>query len=142
MAVKFVARAKMRCRAFRLTLDQTRWDTLSAYSMHTHHSLARALDTAFLQGTWTPDDLGRRAHQLMGPRWRWIRPLAARVVNDSFDTPRPRQVEVAAFIRQDSGFLRACRTHELCVERWPTGPAVMRPIEVAASWASSNDLHR
>jgi len=102
--------------------------------MHSNRSLASALATAFLQGPWTADDISLRIHELMDRRWRWIRPLAVRVVQHSFGTPRPRHAEVAAFIRRDSGFLRACRKHELCVENWLTGQPTMRPVDVAASW--------
>ena len=121
-------------RALGLTLDQTRWDTLSPPSMHSADLLARALSNAFLRGAWTADELNRRGSQLLGRRWRWIRPLAQRVVNQVLGSTPPRRADLARLILRDAGFVRAVLIHDLRIADWLTGSNAMRPAEAAVAW--------
>lgn len=121
--------------AYLLTLDQTRWDTLSLHFMDSHHQLADALATAFLRGPWALEDLDQRACQLLGRRWRWIRSLAQRVIRNPWGNARPRHADVTAFIRMDAGFLRAWEKYdELCVVDWLVGQDRMLPADAAGAW--------
>ena len=71
----------------------------------------------------------------MGQRWRWLRPLARRVVEEFSDRPRPRQIVVTRFILNDRGFLRACERHDLTLSDVILDvPSMMRPVRAAESW--------
>ena len=47
---------------------------------------------------------------------------------------RPRQTDVAQFIRGDPGFARACGKHELRVANGLSPPSLMCPMPVAKAW--------
>jgi hypothetical protein len=70
----------------------------------------------------------------MGRRWRWLRPLARRIVESFSEGPRLRQVLVAKFLLADHGFLRACQKHRLKCEDPIGAPAVMSPIAGGERW--------
>ena len=71
-------------------------------------------------------------HQLLGRRWRWLRPLARRVSDAFKSRARPRQIEVVRFLLSDKGFLRATEKYELrLVDRF-AGPPAMSPVAAAA----------
>jgi RNA-directed DNA polymerase len=102
--------------------------------MHSNAVVARALATAFLAGRFDIDGCVDRGAQLLGRRWRWLRPLARRI-SDAFDgRARPRQIELVGFLRCDRGFLRATEESELRLFDRLAGPPTMSPVAAAASW--------
>jgi hypothetical protein len=102
--------------------------------MHSNAAVVRALSAAFLAGTLDVDGCVYRGAQLLGRRWRWLRPLAQRVT-DAFQTgTRPRQIEVYRFLRFDRGFLRAAKKHDLKLIDRIAGSPAMSPVAAAASW--------
>ena len=102
--------------------------------MSAYRKIANALATSFLAGRLETDELVERGSHLLGQRWRWIRPLARRVVT-KFDTKtRPRQATLTTFILADQGFSQATEKHELrLVNLLVTTPA-MCPSPEAESW--------
>jgi RNA-directed DNA polymerase len=102
--------------------------------MHSTAVIARALAAAFLADTLDIDGCVDRGAQLLGKRWRWLRPLARRV-SDAFNSgTRPRQIEVVAFLQNDKAFLQATEEYELKLIDRLTGPPTMSPVAAAASW--------
>ena len=75
-----------------------------------------------------------RGAQLLGRRWRWLRPLARRVSGKFQNAARPRQIELARFLRSDQGFLRAAEKYDLKLVDRLAGPPTMRPVAATASW--------
>lgn len=104
------------------------------FSMHSHSVIARALATAFLAGTLDVDGLVDRGAQLLGRRWRWLRPLALRVSQTFRDNPLCRRRDVASYILSDGGFRQAARRYPLrIVDRLSMQPA-MAPVAPVAGW--------
>ena len=96
--------------------------------------VARALSAAFLAGMLDVDGCVNRGTHLLGRRWRWLRPLAGRI-SDAFSRGmRPRQIEVAKFLRNDKGFLRAAKNHELRLVGRVAGSPAMNPVLAATTW--------
>lgn len=124
----------MRPCAYFLTLDQTCWDTLSPCFMHASHTIAAALASAFLPGPWTAKELNSIASRVLGKRRAWTAPFSERVASFLQRAPRPTAGDLAAFIRHDAGFQKACQKHDLRVLNWLSTPASMRPTAVAAAW--------
>ena len=102
--------------------------------MHSNAVIARALAAAFLAGTLDIEGCVDRGAHLLGRRWRWLRPLAQRISDAFGGRARPRQIELAGFLRCDNGFLRAADKYELRLFDRLTGPPTMSPVAAAASW--------
>jgi RNA-directed DNA polymerase len=81
--------------------------------MSTMNFWAESLATAFLAGPWELDALVDRAGKALGKRWRWIRPLARRVLQAFPTGTFPRRQHLADFIQADAGFQRAWQAHDL-----------------------------
>jgi len=93
------------------------------------------LAEAFLAGPWDLDGLVERGGRVLGRKYRWLRPLARRVLEAFAAAPRPRVARLAGFLRDDHGLQKASRRYELTLHfaRWPA--PVMRPAPGApASW--------
>lgn len=118
-----------------LTPDETRWSILSPLTMPSHETIARALAQAFLAGKLEEQELVDRASRTLGRRWRWLRPLARRLLAEFSRETRPPQIRVAKFILSDSGFHRALGKHdvqlaEVLLENQPS----MQPAPAANRW--------
>ncbi len=73
--------------------------------------------------------------QLLGRRWRWLRPLVRRLRDALGTGSRPRMALVVEFIRNDAGFRRACELHDLTVNWQRRSPPRMDPASGApGSW--------
>lgn len=81
--------------------------------MTTHVHAAQHLASALVCGRWEINELVERGGDALGKRWRWLRPLAQRLVLALGENRRPSRCRVLKFLRQDSGFRRACRKHDL-----------------------------
>ncbi len=102
--------------------------------MQDYQSITDALAAAFVAGAWEVDSLVDRGSGLLGRRWRWLHPLAARLTATFATGLRPRQRAVARFLRRDAGLVRAFQKHHLAL-RQPIGePCVMAPLPVARQW--------
>ena len=104
------------------------------FEMQSHATIARALSNAFVAGEIDVDRLVDSGSRVLGRRWRWLRPLARRVVERFGGRPRPRQTTVAKFILSDRGFSRACERHELQIADVLAVTSMMCPIGIAHAW--------
>ncbi len=98
-------------------------------------SLIDGLADAFLAGPWDLNDLVKRASVVLGKRYRWIRPLARRVLAEFGDRKRTRSARLGEFLSDDTGLERAFERHDLSIHfvRW--AKPVMAPASGApASW--------
>jgi RNA-directed DNA polymerase len=102
--------------------------------MHSDADIARALAAAFVAGVIEVDGLFNRGADLLGRRWRWLRPLARRVCGVFEGRPRPRQITVTQFILGDHGFRQACEKHELRLVDRLAAHAGMSPVAAATAW--------
>lgn len=102
--------------------------------MHSHPAVARALAGALLAGDLEEDGLVDRGARLLGKRWRWLRPLARRIVEAFAGRTRPRQTTLARFLLADRGFYRACRKHTLQLADRLANPPRMAASPAARSW--------
>jgi hypothetical protein len=97
---------------------------------------ARNLASALLAGAWSEEALVRRSARACGRRYRWLRPLARRVLGAfTPGSPRPGVRRLADFLLADPGFAEAWERHPdllVGVLHPPPGmsPAAGRP----ASW--------
>ncbi len=78
------------------------------------------LAQAFLAGPWSVEGLVERAGLVLGRRYRWLPPLAARIHTRLGGGERIRSPQLIAFLREDKGFQRAYETRALKVHfvRW------------------------
>jgi RNA-directed DNA polymerase len=82
--------------------------------MPSRTSIADSLAAAFVAGPWRLDELVERGERLLGKRWRWIRPLARRLIQScGAATMRPSVAQVASLIYADRRFHAACDKHEI-----------------------------
>ena len=98
-------------------------------------SLLCGLADAFLAGSWDLDGLVERGGRALGRRYRWLRPLARRIVQSFPERPRLRVAQLAEFLWNDERFRKVWRKHSpaLHFSQWPT--PVMAPAPGApASW--------
>lgn len=95
-----------------------------------------ALAAGFLAGDGDADEVVERAARTLGRRWRWLRPVAQRYLENFAAQVRPRRSEVIQFLVHDPGFQRAWRAHaaELRIAQWASGTPEMRPVPAAAGW--------
>lgn len=99
-------------------------------------TLLRVIAGGILTGEPTVSQIIARVSQILGKRWRWLRPLAQRYVEASGRRTRPRRRDVVQFLQQDPGFKNAWskHSHELSVQRWLTEPQNMQPVSAAENW--------
>jgi RNA-directed DNA polymerase len=76
------------------------------------------------------------ASQVLGKRWRWIRPVARRYLETFGDRTRPRLREVERFLVNDPSFQRAVekRANALQIIGWTNTEPRMRPVAAAKNW--------
>ncbi len=91
--------------------------------MSTNQVVARALASAFLGGPFDEEALVRRGAQVLGKRWRWLRPLARRVLATFAVGAPPRRDRLARFILGDAGFSLGPTRVEPRLAGHPTRPA-------------------
>jgi RNA-directed DNA polymerase len=97
--------------------------------------LTYGLAEAFLSGPWDLESLVERGGRVLGRRYRWLRPLAKRVLAAFAESPRPRVARLADFLREDKRFQKARATQPLQLHfaRWQA--QVMAPATgLPASW--------
>ena len=109
---------------------QTRWSIPPRFVMY-RASLIDALAGALLAGEPAPNILYDRCRRTLGRRWRWLRPLTQRYVDNFGTETRPRYREVAQFLREDAGLWRAWAKYadELVVTDVRAEPQLMLPTE-------------
>jgi RNA-directed DNA polymerase len=92
-------------------------------------TLCRGLASAFLAGRWDADALAARGAEALGARFRWLRPLARRVVI-AFPTAPPDGLErLATTLRDDERFRRAVGGRWLpLVRHWLLVEPAMVPV--------------
>jgi RNA-directed DNA polymerase len=102
----------MRCavRAHRLTPDEIGWSVPPlSRPVARMHLIAAGLARAFVSGPWEKDALFEQGRSALGRKWRWLGPLAGRVLA-AFPEGKPlRAARLAEFLRRDPTFQRACR---------------------------------
>ena len=105
-------------------------------------SLIRGLAESFLAGSWELDGLVKRGGLLLGRRYRWLRPLARRVLASFPEPARPRVARLADFLWADERFRKAWRKHApvLHFNEWPvcgmapsSGPPALWSVPAIAS---------
>ena len=114
--------------------------SVTHFRMSTYRTTAHALATAFLAGQLEADELVDRGSHLLGRRWRWIRPLARRIVASFGGKTRPRVATLTKFILADKGFSRATEKHELRLANLLGCTPTMCPnhrSKVHTSWPSA-----
>jgi RNA-directed DNA polymerase len=109
--------------------------------------LVVALADALLAGEPNEEILLSRCSQILGRRWRWLRPLTRRYLLTFGTGTRPRHRDVVQFLRNDAGLRRAASTYseELSMPELLVGAQQMRPTAAAVAWdipaiESSGDL--
>jgi RNA-directed DNA polymerase len=98
-------------------------------------TLIDGLTEAFLSGPWTSEGLAERAAMVLGRRYPWLHPLAERVVTQFAGKERIRAAKLAAFLHDDTGFLRAYKTRKMKVRfvRW-ADPTMVPATGAPQSW--------
>jgi len=101
--------------------------------MATQELVAECLASAFVCGRWETDDLNERGADALLRNWRWMRPLAQRLVHAFGQVGRPSRFQVLQFLRVDEGLRRACDKHDVKVggvqrKRPVVVPAVGHPV--------------
>ncbi len=102
--------------------------------MRSPRAITRALAATFLAGNLETEQLVARGSQLMGKRWRWLRPLARRVVQRFGISARPRLATLVEFLEHDQGYQRAQERHELQLAGLIGATPTMCPLDQAAGW--------
>lgn len=97
--------------------------------------LIHGLAEAFLSGPWDLESLVERGGRMLGRRYRWLRPLARRVLGAFANAPRPRVARLAEFLGEDQGFHKAREKQPLRIHfaRWPAQVMVPTP-GAPATW--------
>ena len=119
--------------------------------MHTAETIAWQLARSFVDGAWEADELVERGRSVLGFHYRWLRNLAARLVQAFPGRERPRRQQVEQFMMYDAGFRKACHGYQLKLqlffehrpEMWPSAgtrdpwavPAIRTAGELA-DWLS------
>ena len=99
-------------------------------------SIVMALASAFLGGVWQADAAASRGAYALGHSWRWLGPLARRVIENFVGPTRPRLRDVVQFLSLDEGFASAFESHgpRVKVVHWIGESPLMQPCEAAAGW--------
>ena len=115
MMCGFPLREQLCAAAQRAARDESRWSTppvlcadAERLFMLSSFVIARRLAAAMLAGGWELDELVDRGGRVLGKRWRWLRPLARRIIAAFAGQFRPAFDALAQFIDRDPGFQRAC----------------------------------
>ena len=120
--------------AERLTRSETRWSVPPLFAMR-NASLLSDLARVFTAGEPDVAQIVTRGAQLLGKRWRWLRPLARRYSVAFAGRTRPRQRDVVRFLLHDRGFRRIyAHSRDFQVEQPLTGPQQMQPVAAAEGW--------
>jgi RNA-directed DNA polymerase len=95
-----------------------------------------ALARSLLAGDPIVEDVQARAVRTLGRRWRWLRPLAVRYVEEFAGQTRPRHRDVVRFLLEDPDFQRARAKyrHEISIAEWLAEPQRMQPVRAAQGW--------
>lgn len=101
--------------------------------MASQEHIAHALAMAVTVGRLSEEEAVRRMANVLGKRWRWLRPLAQRVVRRFGSGVRPRQAVVKRWITEDAGFRRAVRKRNIQV----AGDLICKPEMCAGNRAAS-----
>ena len=131
-------RVTARCagRARFLTPDKTGWSRHHCFENHERALLTHGLAEAFLSGPWDLESLVERGGRVLGRRYRWLRPLARRVLGVICREPAAARGQTGRISRgKTSDFSKACETQPLRLHfaRWPA--QVMAPAPgPPASW--------
>jgi retron-type reverse transcriptase len=97
--------------------------------------LARGLAEAFLAGPWDIDSLVERGVRVLRRRYRWLRPVAERVITAYPNLPRPRVARLAGFVWEDHRFQSAYHNQKLKLRFTAWQPPEMTPaLGSPASW--------
>ncbi len=102
--------------------------------MRSHRAVTRALAATFLAGNLETEQLVARGSHLLGKRWRWLWPLARRVVQSFGISARPRLATLVEFLEHDQGYQRAQARYELQVANLLGANPTMCPIDQAVGW--------
>jgi RNA-directed DNA polymerase len=97
--------------------------------------LTGALAEAFLAGPFDLDGMVERANLVLGKPYRFVRPLAARVLAAFGARARARAVRVAEFVGADREFLSAYKRNKLSIHfaRW-AAPVMTPAAGPPSSW--------
>ncbi len=130
-----ISARETRCadRAHILTPDEIGWSTPPLSLSHSRRLrlVAASLARALLRGPWDQDGLEARGASVLGRRWRWLAPVASRVLA-AFPAGKPlRSARLAEFLRRDPGFLRGCEHPKVLLKpgiaQPPLPPTTMSP---------------
>ncbi len=101
-----------------------------------YSKFSRALVDSFIAGEQTLESICSRVSQILGRRWRWIRPLARRYLLAFPATTRPGRHQVRRFFLQDAGFRKIWIKHskELVLVSTLLPPQEMQPAPAAKPW--------
>jgi RNA-directed DNA polymerase len=93
------------------------------------------LAEAFLAGPWSVDKMVARGALAFGRRYRWLRPLANRVIAAFPQGPPQRKARLFQFLSDDRGLLRIRGRSKLLPRfvRWPA-PVMGSPSGPESSW--------
>ncbi|WP_199590178.1 hypothetical protein [Bremerella cremea] len=103
-------------------------------------TIAAALATAFVAGSFEVDDLVERGSQVLGKRLRWLTLLAQRLSEVFRGRMRPRRATVEMFVLFDQDFHRAYRKSKLRVVNRIDLSTSMAPTSTAAAWGTFPEL--
>lgn len=98
-----------------------------------HTTLLTALARCFTSGDSSAEALAARASRMLGREWRWLLPLARRVLRFQRGRVRLPVREVIGFLRGD--LVLASQLRRLEIAHWIGEEPVMRPVPAAARWA-------
>jgi RNA-directed DNA polymerase len=98
--------------------------------------LIHGLAEAFLSGPWELESLVERGGRVLGRRYRWLRPLARRVLEAFGESPRPRVARLAEFLAKDRRFQKSSDAEPLRLHfaRW-TGQGMAPAAGPPTSWS-------
>lgn len=115
--------------------------------MHSRTFVAKSLAKTLIGGRIDGDsdacveEMLTHAYQLMGKRWRWLRPLAKRITEAFANQTRPTHRVVTKFILEDAGFQRAYAKHDLVVSDPLLVRPLIAPVAAASTWKVEGSLH-
>ncbi len=92
--------------------------------------VARYLAETLANGAWKSSPLVNRSAKFFGHRWRWLRPLVKRLLEEFPGAIAPSRHEVERFLLCDKRFLRACQESSLqvCIDFDSAAPPTMLPM--------------
>ncbi|GAA4430701.1 reverse transcriptase family protein [Bremerella cremea] len=109
--------------------------------MQSHKLIARSLAAAFVAGPIDVESLVKRGAELLGKRWRWLRPLARKIVACHSAKTRPRVVLIEKMILTYAGFHRALyRGDDLYVANPLAIVPTMLPSPAAIGWEAPVEI--